>query len=126
MDEWSGLEFFQFDNLIRGRVPFHVLNLGVNFDTLYPIAKLPVERLQLRNREIVIAVAGASGAAEQLALAEIQQQKIAKQDPIIVACSNGLLSEKVASLLSSDGYANVYYLKGGLEEMLSQSTEGLV
>lgn len=117
MDQYSGIGFFQFDNLIRGRVPFHIVNFGVDFDPLYPMNKFPVERLQVRNREILLA----PDASAEIVLAEMQLRKVGARDPIVVVTQAGPQALHVAEKLGGGGFANVYFVKGGMDELLLQA-----
>lgn len=120
MDAWSGVDFFQVDNLVRGRVFFHILNLGVNFDELYPISKFPMERIHLRNREIQLGNAlDARGVVR-----EVLAQQISKEDPIVVFCFDGKASLAAAQALTEQGFKNVYYARGGMEKLLADSQVG--
>ena len=117
MDQYSGIGFFQFDNLIRGRVPFHIVNFGVDFDPLYPMNKFPVERLQVRNREILLS----ADAPVDLALAEMQQRQVGVREPIVIVTQEGPQALRVAERLGAGGFTNVYFVKGGMAELLVQA-----
>lgn len=121
MDQFAAIIFFQFDNLIRGRVPFHLVNAGADFDTLYPMNKFPVERLQVRNREIPLA----ADVTPDAALAELQNRQVKSSEPIVIVTPSGSLGQRLAEKFGASGFTNVYFVKGGMEAMIAQAaTEG--
>jgi|GEM_PF-3823590 len=121
MDQWSGLDFFQVDNLIRGRVAFHIVNLGVSFEEIYPVSRHPMEAIHIRNRELKL---GAALEAAQV-IAAIEQEKIAVQEPIVVFCEDGKLSARVTELLQAKGFKNAYFAKGGVDSLKLQMNSGM-
>lgn len=122
MDIWSGIDYFQVDNLIRGRVFFHIVNLGVNFDELYPISKFPMERIHLRNRELALG----SALSPQAVVQELLSRGLQKEEPVVVFCTDGHASGQAALALEQAGFKNVYYAKGGMSQLVLDSQFGEV
>lgn len=107
---------FQFDNLVRGRVGFVFINLGVDTSAVYPhIFKMHLEQklLQLPNGELV------SASDEQILSAMAEQPK---ESAVIVLDQNGNRSEGLANALEAAGFINVFFVKGGWEQFLKDRT----
>ncbi len=114
MDHWAGIEFFQFDNIIRARVPFFIVNLGVDFDSIYPMGKFPMERIHIRNREMPFSP---TLPMNQIT-SSIQTERVDLQDPLVVICQDGSVSSSLAQKLMELGYKNTYFVRGGLDNLL--------
>ena len=103
--------YFQFDNLVKGRVPFLLLRPSIDVEAPYGI----MEKMHLRNFSVVI---------EKLEMPEAQtaldERKARKEDPIVVLDENGKQSEKLAHELTVAGYINVYFVLGGWQEILHE------
>jgi rhodanese-related sulfurtransferase len=117
LDTWAGIDFFQVDNLIRGRVFFHIVNLGGNFDDLYPVSKFPMERIHLRNREISLG----SALSPQAVVQELLGRGVQKEEPVVVFCSDGQVSALTAFALEQAGFKNSYFAKGGISKLVQDS-----
>jgi rhodanese-related sulfurtransferase len=108
----QSIGFFQFDNLVRGRVGFVFINLGVDTNPVYPhIFKMHLEQKLLQLPQGELATAG----DEQILSAMSEQPK---ESAVIVLDQTGARSEKLASALESAGFINVFYVKGGWEQFL--------
>lgn len=99
--------FYQFDNLVQGRIPFMFLNLSKDVSSWYnSIQKIHVETYQVCLKE-----------------ADIEQELASRQIPldfaILVLCDDGQKSEKIAQNLHKKGYTNVYMIDGGYQQMMT-------
>jgi rhodanese-related sulfurtransferase len=108
--------FFQFDNLVKGRIPFRFVNLGIDTDAVYPhIYKSHLERLQLQVPE---------GRLQDMpphdVVAQLQSQGVAAGDAIILLCEDGEKSEAIAEALDRAGFLNVFLVRGGWEKLLEE------
>ncbi len=100
--------FYQFDNLVQGRIPFMFLNLSTDVSSWYnSIYKLHIETYQVCLKE-----------------ADIEQELKTRQIPldfaILVLCDDGQKSEKIAQNLHKKGYTNVYMINGGYQQMMTE------
>jgi len=108
--------FFQFDNLVKGRVPFLFVNLNVDTSALYPhIYKMHLERMLLSIPDQSI---GTMEPAEIVSF--IQDQKILAHQAIVLLCEDGKRSEQVACALETANYANVFVIAGGWQKLLEE------
>lgn len=92
------IDFFQFDNLVKNKVPFLFLNsaesLTSRYDSLY--------QTHLQNYEVLC--------QPEAYTQEIEQKKLPKEFPIVMRCSDDHVSIKAATDLSEKGFINVYIL----------------
>lgn len=103
--------FFQFDNLIRNRIPFLILNLGANLTGLY---QLPLYQKHLESLAI--------SATLETALAHIKERNLNLHDAILVVCPTGQSSGQVVDALEAQGYSNVFYCKNGLVSLKADAS----
>jgi rhodanese-related sulfurtransferase len=111
MSQALPIGFFQFDNLVRGRVPFFLLRPEMDIESVYGV----MEKLHLRNFSLVI---------DQLELPQaetaLNERKARKEDPVVVLDQNGVHSKKLAMALAEAGHLNVYFVLGGWSEILEE------
>ncbi len=99
--------FYQFDNLVQGRIPFLFINMGEDISNWYD----SVYRTHLKNYQILTTL----DQAENL----IEERQAPKDFPIVVLCQNGKQSENFAGYLIKNGYTNVYQVDGGIQQMMT-------
>lgn len=93
---------FQFDNLIKNRVNFLIVNIDVNVAELYEgIEKSHIEKSSLH-------------ANQGEALQKILQNPMPKHNGITVICKDGKISQHIANELEKNNYTNVFVVKNGL------------
>jgi rhodanese-related sulfurtransferase len=97
------LGYFQFDNLIQNRVPFILLNLGVNLDHLYS----GFWAMHLHNVN--------TPCTPSEAVAKVQEKKVPNHYAIVIIDADGSQSMKLVPALEKAGFTNTYYVKGGLQ-----------
>lgn len=105
-DAPTPLGFFQFENLIRNRVPFTLITWDCDFSNWYSgVEKMHLEKV--------------SRAGEKLAhiLSELERDPT---QPIVLVCKNGDTSAKAAADLQRQGFKNVFVVAGGYHEMERQ------
>jgi len=100
----SSIGFFQFDNLIRNRVPFCLLNFSDSQTSLYT----SIYKLHLENWESLVNLEN-----YQQVLAE---KNLPKDFAIVTLCLDGSLSAQARDVLLSLGYGNVYWCEGGTKD----------
>lgn len=103
--------YFQVVNLLRNKVPFHLVTLDVDWPEPLPVslsklfaAAVPTDLNQL--------------------LPHLQCSNIKQSDPLILLCQNGSKSKEGHEILQGHGYLNVYSVRGGIEALLSEAEEG--
>lgn len=108
----QSIGFFQFDNLVRGRVGFVFVNLGIDTNAVYPhIFKMHLDHMLLQLPEGNIA-----SASDEQILSALSEQP--KESAVIMLDQTGERSEKLADLLEAAGFINAFYLKGGWDQLL--------
>ncbi|HWU42906.1 MAG TPA: MFS transporter, partial [Bdellovibrio sp.] len=100
--------FFQFDNLVRGRVPFLLLNLGVDLRSWYK----SVEALHLNNYTI--------NCTKENYLEKVKEKNLPAHFAIVVIDEDGIEAKKIATDLESKGHLNAHYIRGGLKGLVKE------
>ncbi|PWU22271.1 MAG: rhodanese-like domain-containing protein [Bdellovibrio sp.] len=98
--------FFQFDNLIRQRVPFVLLSWECDLSDWY--AGLEAEHLRRVCRD---------GRQVDQLLPELRRDLIS---PVVLLCRDGIYSSKLAAEMGGQGFTNVFFVLGGLDQMLKE------
>ncbi len=102
--------FFQFDNLVRARVPFRLF-LFEDFDFSFyqgPDQKhLTSVTTQIQNKK-----------SDQIIFEEILEMELSHETPIVLICRNGLNSGLVAEMLAEEGYLNLFFVEGGYQQLI--------
>jgi rhodanese-related sulfurtransferase len=98
----SQLGFFQFNNLIKGRIPMVLVNLGVDIKSLYG----HVEAMHLDNCQI-------SGTTAEI-VDQVVNRKLPAHYPIVLIDQDGSQYSPVVQALEAKGFNNVYTVKDGL------------
>lgn len=117
MNEALSLGLFQFDNLIRNRVPFVLFRTEVSIEAAYGV----MEKMHLRNFSVVLKPLGL-----ELAEKALEERHARLQDPIVVLDEDGTESKKLADELAKKGYQNVYFVLGGWEALESEIKAGTI
>ena len=109
MNEAIGIGFFQFDNLIKNRIPCAIFNEGIDFSQLYGNQEIQhINRYSMDINSIE---------------SSLESLKYRKIDPVLFICPNGSSSEIKAQTLAKKGYINCYFLIGGFAAALESSRE---
>lgn len=107
-----GIGGFQFENLIRNRIPFLLLNLGADTAGLFPsYHQSHLDRQTLR------------GSREE-ALVKIRESAVPAEHAIVLLSQDGGICEFVAAQLEEAGYTNVYWVRGGMNSLRQEITGG--
>jgi rhodanese-related sulfurtransferase len=107
----QSIGYFQFDNLVKGRVPFLFVNLGVDTSALYPhVYKMHLERMQMPITEGDV-------------FTQILERNPAKSDAIIVLCEDGQKSAPIAEALEKAEFVNVFLVEGGWKKLLADRAQ---
>lgn len=118
MSEPLPIGYFQFDNLIKNRIPFLLVRTDLAIEAAYGV----MEKMHLRNFSLVV-----QSLNHENAKAAIAERQARKEDPIVVLCEDGKKSLQVAQALCSEGHLNVYYVLGGWQmleaEMKAESSQ---
>lgn len=105
------ITFFQFDNLIRNRIPFVILNLGVDIKNFYSSSLY-----QGHLEGITI------NATPEDAVAQLQNRKAQNHDAILILCPDGRVSAQLVDTLEAQGYTNVFFAKNGYDSLKADAT----
>lgn len=97
----SQIGYFQFNNLIQGRIPMVLVNLGVDLKVWYK----SVEAMHIDN----VTITGTTEEIQQ----QIKDKKLPAHYPILIVDQDGINAKPLVETLESQGHMNVYYLKGG-------------
>ena len=102
---------FQFENLIRNRIPFVLINLTPELPQLFSQSfyQKHVESIEIRCQE-----------------SEVIEKLKAKNHPpheaILVICEDGDHSKLVVTQLEAQGYLNVFFMAGGMKSLAANAT----
>lgn len=99
------LSFFQFDNLVKNRVPFCLLNFSEPVAGLYT----GLYKMHLENIETACSPADYKTVLEE--------KKLPKDFPIILLCKEGKTSAQIQADLEKQGFGNVFSFQGGVDQM---------
>lgn len=111
MNEPLPIGYFQFDNLIRNRIPFLLLRTDIDVESAFGV----MEKLHLRNYSLIL-----NPLDYVEAEAALKERQARKEDPIVVLCDNGRESLRLAQKLTEQGHLNVYYILGGWQSFLEE------
>lgn len=101
------MTWFQFDNLIKGRVPFLLINHGAELSNIYN----GFYQTQLNSLTQTI--------SPQQVAQYLAENKIPTHHAILILCPNGEESKKSKELIESLGFSNVFYHREGLTGLLA-------
>lgn len=95
--------FFQFENLVRNRVPFYFVSTGISFEEVYSGPEL--EHLKRYLAETPFDTSSV--------LKDLEAKNLPKHHAVLVLCLNGIESQKMADQLGEAGYSNCFYVLDG-------------
>lgn len=105
-----GISYYQFNNLLKNRVPFVLISYEVDFKNFdIGIFQAHLEKHLVRS-------------TPNETLSYLKSQNLPLEQSIVLACPEGKTSEKMAQKLEKAGYKNVYFLSGGYEKILDEKT----
>ncbi len=107
MTSCQEIGFFQFDNLLRNRIPFALLSLGVDFSGFY-------EEVVYQNHLFSQTIP----TTKQNVLDDLASRNVSLDHAIIVICPKGDISSRVTPTLEKQGYSNVFIIRDGYEGLL--------
>ncbi|WP_413289927.1 rhodanese-like domain-containing protein [Bdellovibrio sp. HCB337] len=110
----QSIGYFQFDNLVKGRVGFVFLNFGVETHSVYP----HIFKMHLESRQLQLPEGDLKTASMQDILLAMSHHP--KETAVIVLCQNGAKSAEVAQALEEAGFINTYFIKGGWDQVLEE------
>ena len=93
---------FQFENLILNRIPFALLNLGV--DTSARFSSYYQSHLDAQTINSTAATA----------LGDMQSRSVPADQALVVLADDESAAAMVVDELEGQGYTNVFYVKGGI------------
>jgi rhodanese-related sulfurtransferase len=99
--------YYQFDNLVKNRIPFMFINFGEDISSWYQ----SIFKLHIQTHQILTTL----DQAEKL----LTEKQIPKDFAILLLCQNGKQSENFTGYLVRNGYTNVYLVDGGIQQMMT-------
>lgn len=103
--------FFQFDNLIRNRIPFVLVNLGVDLQGFY---KMPLYQNHLNGITVKATATEVSGI--------LKNRNHPTHEAILVIAPENAQAIQLVDQLEGEGYANVFYVKDGVEGLKTDAS----
>lgn len=105
MTDAIGIGFFQFDNLVRNRIPFCLFLMSVDCSQIYKGPEL--EHIQRYG------FATGKDLTSENAHKELLNRKFRAMDPVVVLCDDGATSKQLADALGGLGFINSFFVEGG-------------
>lgn len=115
MVEAMGIGFFQFDNLVRNRVPFALVFAGSSLGAIYSGPEIQHIAQYTLPLDVPFSILDI--------IVKLQAQHYQAQDPVICVCQNGQESKLWSNELEKRGFRNCYYVEGGVEALLKEFHE---
>ena len=100
--------FFQLDNLVKNRVPFHLLNMGTDISSWF----ISIYKDHFLKNQILVQ-------PDEL-MQTLESKKLASDAAIILLCNEGSTSLEIYRELEKKGYTNVYVVDGGYQQMMTE------
>lgn len=111
MIDIAQIGFFQFDNLVRGRIPFLLVNLGVDLSVWYK----SVEAMHLANYSV--------NCTEENYLEQVKAKNLPAHFAIVVLDKDGTRAKEIAASLEAAGFLNAHYVRGGFIGLEKEKSE---
>lgn len=104
--------FFQFDNLVKNRIPFLFLNMtnddvSANYTSIY--------KMHMENNQKMVQADSVSK--------ELNTPGVSKDTAIVLMCADGSNSPAIAANLEKNGYTNVYVIDGGYQQLMTERSQ---
>ena len=93
------IQYFQFDNLVKNRVPFLLLNFSKSLEGRFTL----LSKTHLQNHEVLC--------TPEQCLQEITHRKLPKEFPILVFSEDSSAPEKTVEILMAEGFINAYVIQ---------------
>ena len=106
MTDFSQLTYFQFENLVKNRIPFLLLTLDVDFENFY--SGIYQRHLQ----EQIVSV------TEDQIKNYVVEKQIPPHHSILIICRDGKKSSRLAYDLEKKGFLNCYSVQGGFQQLV--------
>lgn len=111
------ISFYQLENLILQRVPFHFINFA-NEETLLSCFQHINPYFQKFLKDQLYTVTEIEKAQDL-----IKEKPFSIDTPIVLICENGETSQTLAEQLEQKGYKNVYVISSGLKQLVLDSKQ---
>lgn len=99
--------FFQLDNLVRNRIPFVLLSLGVDFAKFY-------DEIVYQNHLFSQTIS----TTRESILKDLSSRNIPSESAVVLVCPQGDVSVRLMSTLEKHGYSNVFLIRNGFQGLL--------
>lgn len=101
---------YQLKNLQANNVNFSFFDLRSSIDQVAE----KTSSNEGMNSHLASLLRGSMSAAPDLILQKLEKQSVAKNDPIVLICEDGVKSFSLAIKLAQNDFINVFVLKGGV------------
>lgn len=109
--------FFQFDNLVRNRIPFILLHENLSFADYY--RSMELESLNRGAMSIEFSLN-----PEEI-LKQVEEKKIPKATPIVFFTQSGRDTTAWVTAFEQAGFLNVFSYEGGWESFIREVKESI-
>ncbi|MFN8847033.1 MAG: rhodanese-like domain-containing protein [Bdellovibrionales bacterium] len=106
----NSIGFFQFDNLIKNRIPFVLINLTQKPVKIYSQSLYQQHLTQVEVMTTTTEV-----------LPNLNTRQHPKHEALLVLCEDGSHSPALVQELEQSGYLNVFYVEGGLSSLMADA-----
>jgi rhodanese-related sulfurtransferase len=111
----NSIGFFQFDNLVQGRVPFVLFSFGIKVSDDY-------QYLEKKHLEGVTHILSSSSTPHEV-LQKALELNLNKEHPIVALCQDGQISALAVTALEAANFKNCYFLNGGYIDLQKQKAK---
>ena len=111
--EVNAIGWYQVHNLIRGRIPFLVFQIGCDLKPFFG----PMEIVHLRTWAVDLPSETTTEQALSLIQSELKERDLPKEAPMLVICPKGDKSRSICESLFSQDYQNAVFVSGGFEQL---------
>lgn len=103
--------YFQFENLIKNRIPFLLLNLGVDFTNFFQ----GLDQKHLESVEIQT--------TKDTVIEDILKRDLNRNHAVVLVCEKGLDSGPLVAAIENLGFMNVYSICGGFKRLVEEKID---
>ncbi|MFZ3228810.1 MAG: rhodanese-like domain-containing protein [Pseudobdellovibrio sp.] len=101
--------FFQFENLVKNRIPFLFLNLTKEDLSLWHTS---LYKTHLENNQKFVTFETITN--------DYLNANLSKDTAIVLMCTDGTNSLEIASEFGKNSYTNVYVIDGGYQQLMTE------
>lgn len=120
--------YFQFDNLVKNKVPFTLINFDINTEEIYQghhnshlercIWRLPHP---YQGKGVISKMSYNLLGGHKKLIQEFKSKEFPLQQALVVLCSNGQLAKDFHKEIEKLGYLNAFWVEGGWNKIKADS-----